>query len=164
MRHPNSDIANYRHGLCGTRLYKAWTNMRSRCYNEKRWDYPYYGGRGIKVCLGLYESAANLRAVVGDVPPKTSLNRIDNNLHYSCGECTECHKYHWPLNIEWASKSVQMRNTRGNRKLTLNGVTKSMIDWAEILKIDYDKIRLRLSRGWSDEDALSINDFRKVSR
>ena len=33
------------------RIYHVWTTMRQRCNNPKAKAYPYYGGRGIKVCL-----------------------------------------------------------------------------------------------------------------
>lgn len=32
------------------RLYQTWKNMRQRCNNPKRKDYPRYGGRGISIC------------------------------------------------------------------------------------------------------------------
>ena len=30
--------------------YKIWAGMRGRCNNPRNQDYPYYGGRGIRVC------------------------------------------------------------------------------------------------------------------
>lgn len=38
------------HGLSNHPLYRAWTEMNRRCYNEKRDNYARYGGRGITVC------------------------------------------------------------------------------------------------------------------
>ena len=38
------------HGLSGTRLYRIWKGMISRCYDEKSVAYENYGGRGISIC------------------------------------------------------------------------------------------------------------------
>jgi len=38
------------HGDCGTRLYRIWQGIKSRCNSKTSSGYKYYGGRGIKVC------------------------------------------------------------------------------------------------------------------
>src|SRR6478609_2915478 len=42
--------SNTKHLSCGTRAYRAWSNMKSRCLDENHPDFKHYGGRGIKVC------------------------------------------------------------------------------------------------------------------
>lgn len=39
--------SHYKHGMCKTRLYRIWTNMRSRCDRPNNDNYKWYGGRGI---------------------------------------------------------------------------------------------------------------------
>jgi len=39
-----------KHGLKSHKTYKLWLNMKERCYNDKKSNYKYYGGRGIIVC------------------------------------------------------------------------------------------------------------------
>lgn len=39
-----------KHGMFGTRIYKIWSGMKDRCYNENLKSYKDYGGRGITVC------------------------------------------------------------------------------------------------------------------
>lgn len=39
-----------KHGLCGTRIYTEWVNMKSRCLYESHASYDSYGGRGITIC------------------------------------------------------------------------------------------------------------------
>ena len=41
---------NIKHGGFGTRLYKIWEGMKSRCLNSNRKAYKNYGGRGITIC------------------------------------------------------------------------------------------------------------------
>lgn len=38
------------HGESGTRLYKIWQGMRSRCSNANNRSWKDYGGRGVRVC------------------------------------------------------------------------------------------------------------------
>ena len=49
--------AKTKHGEAGglivgkrTKLYRTWSNMKTRCYNKKVRSYHDYGLRGIKVC------------------------------------------------------------------------------------------------------------------
>lgn len=44
------------HGMTGTRIYKMWHNMRSRCKNPNATKYYLYGGKGISVCKEWDES------------------------------------------------------------------------------------------------------------
>lgn len=39
-----------KHGMCGTRIYKTYDDMKKRCYNPNSANYRFYGARNIKVC------------------------------------------------------------------------------------------------------------------
>lgn len=41
---------NTKHGGYGTRLYRIWDSMKSRCRNPNSISYPDYGGKGITIC------------------------------------------------------------------------------------------------------------------
>jgi len=41
---------NHRHGGARTRLHQIWKHMRQRTMNPKALAFPWYGGRGIKIC------------------------------------------------------------------------------------------------------------------
>lgn len=75
--------------------------------------------------------------------PKHQIDRIDVNGNYEPGNC------------RWVTKSQNMRNTRVNRLLTLDGRTLSVAAWAEEIGISDSTIRTRLHRGKSTADALS---------
>jgi hypothetical protein len=106
-------LANLGHGCTGIHLYVVWRSMLARCYNAKHISYRYYGGRGITVCQGLHKFE-NFRADFGDHPPPgMSVDRIDNDGHYSCGKCEECRANNWRLNCRWATPLQQRHNRRG---------------------------------------------------
>lgn len=96
----------FKHGetrrLANTKEYIAWNGMMQRCYNENYISYPYYGGRGIKVCDRWRNSYENFLADMGRAPSKNhSLDRFpDNNADYGPGNC------------RWATLAEQAKNRR----------------------------------------------------
>ena len=79
--------------------YRAWQNMKNRCYNKRDKNYPYYGGRGIRVCDRWVDSVANFIADMGRRPSDDlTLDRIDPHKDYEPGNC------------RWATREVQSRN------------------------------------------------------
>lgn len=74
------------HGLSSSSVYKIWQGMHQRCSNSKDKNYPIYGGRGIKVCKrwGKFEA---FYEDMGDRPEGKSIDRKNNNGHYSKRNC-----------------------------------------------------------------------------
>jgi hypothetical protein len=124
--------------------YKAWIDMRTRCYRANHVDFPNYGARGIRVCARWRRDFPAFLADVGRKPsPRHSLDRIDNNRHYE------------PGNIRWATVREQNRNRRNNVFLTAFGRTQCLTDWAAECRMSLTTIRSRMKRGWSVERALT---------
>jgi hypothetical protein len=68
--------------------YRAWCNMKNRCYNPNFIQHEDYAGRGIKICDRWLESFEHFLADVGLRPsPKHSLHRINNDGDYSSENC-----------------------------------------------------------------------------
>lgn len=120
----------------------AWHGMLARCANPRHKSYASYGGRGIAVCER-WQQFSNFFADMGERPVGHSLDRINNEGPYS------------PDNCRWAPRTVQMRNTRSNRFLTLDGVTKTLAEWGVHTGIATETIWDRLNNGWSVSDALT---------
>lgn len=87
------------HGMTGTPEYRSWYHMLDRCNNPSDFDYPNYGGRGIKVCPE-WHSFENFYADMGARPEGLTLERVDNERGYS------------PDNCVWADRYQQSGNAR----------------------------------------------------
>lgn len=134
--------ANITHGLSNTVVYRAWKSMRERCGRPSHNQYADYGGRGIQVC-DRWHTFTNFVADMGHPPPKTSLDRIDNNGDYE------------PANCRWATASEQQNNRRSTVKHAINGVEKSVSQWARDAGLSPACVFQRLRAGWLFERAIS---------
>lgn len=92
------------HDLWGTKVYKCWDNMRSRCLNPNATGYKNWGGRGIKIhepwihSFDLFYQYVSKLEHFGE--KGYSLDRINNDGNYE------------PGNLRWATRSEQSRNQR----------------------------------------------------
>lgn len=84
----------------GTSTYVSWASMRQRCSAKPgEHHYPYYAGRGIRVCER-WDSFENFLADMGERPPGMTLDRIDVDGSYA------------PSNCRWADAKTQRSNRR----------------------------------------------------
>jgi hypothetical protein len=68
------------------------------------------------------ETPANVVALIGERPSRRmQIDRKDNNLGYTCGQCAECLAKMWPLNIQWSNRMNQNRNKRNNVRFEYQG-------------------------------------------
>lgn len=141
--------ANTRHGGCrdgrATREYTTWAGMNQRCYDPKTKAYHRYGGRGITVCDRWRNSFEAFLEDMGKKPAGMSIDRIDNNGNYEPGNC------------RWATQREQTRNQRTNRWVTVNGETRVLVEWCEMVGLKQKLVLLRLHRGWTPEEALGFS-------
>lgn len=95
------------------KLRGRWEQIMSRCYDKKSKVYKHYGARGIYVEEKFKDCVVFCR-YVSTLPDygnkeKYQLDRIDNNKGYEEG------------NLRWVTPSINNRNTRRNRIITLYG-------------------------------------------
>jgi hypothetical protein len=131
------------HGLSKTKLYKVWSWMLTRCYNEKCEHYKDYGGRGIGVSDEWRSDFLNFyNDMAPGYKPGLELDRIEVNGDYSKGNC------------RWATDKQNARNKRNTTYLTIDGVTKPLGDWAEISGRWYQNIHRSLRQGKSHKESV----------
>jgi len=135
--------ANATHLLTHSSEYIAWVNMKARCHNTEREDYNNYGGRGILVCQKWLDSFEAFFADMGPRPPGKSLDRKDVNGNYT------------PDNCQWATLIEQANNTRANRYVEIDGVTRSLKQWCDERGLSYKAIHQRIRRGATPIEALT---------
>ena len=106
-------------------------------------------------CEG-FKVFTNFLAAVGNRPsPKHTLDRIDNDRGYSCGQCDDCHSRGETANCRWATMKEQSLNKRNNRLVTFNGETKPVAAWAEQYGLPYHVLHRRIHKGWPAQRALN---------
>lgn len=117
--------------------YTVWQGVKRRCYNRRDKRYDDYGGRGIRMCDRWRNSFAAFLEDMGVRPsPAHQLERKDNDGHYEKDNC------------RWATRKEQARNKRNNRIITaVDGTSRCLAEWAELLRLDGRVIQSLLRRG-----------------
>ena len=133
------------HGHRNSRLYRIWSNIKTRCYNQNDPHFNRYGGRGITVCdewkndfKAFYDWAMS-----NGYQDDLTIDRIDNDGNYE------------PCNCRWVTVKEQNRNKRNVKFITYDGRTQTIPEWTKEFGLGKETIRERLKRGWSDEEALT---------
>lgn len=132
------------HHQTGTRLYNIWSGMKQRCYYLDHVDYLNYGGRGIEVCEEWRNDFLAFKkwSEENGYRDNLSIDRIDVNGNYE------------PSNCKWSTLKEQSRNKRDTLLLTVDGVTKPLVEWCELRNIPYATAYYRYHRGMSAENVL----------
>ena len=131
-----------------TSEYKTWGKMKDRCYNNKFRYYPYYGGRGIKVCdrwLGEHGFINFIKDMGPKPTPKHSIDRIDVNGNYE------------PNNCRWATNYEQKRNTTRNIWIEYKGEKLVANDWSKKLGISFWRIQYHFRKGRSLSEIIEMD-------
>lgn len=126
--------------------HSSWQAMKARCLYPKHQAFHRYGGRGIKVCdrwLGK-EGYQNFVADMGRRPSLDySLDRINQNGDYT------------PSNCRWATRLEQQANQRSCVYIDWQGSKIPVSEAARIAGLAESTLRLRISKGWTIERAMT---------
>jgi hypothetical protein len=149
IQKPYENKIKSKYGVYHTQLLHIYKQILRRCGDPSDVNYHNYGGRGIEVCkewakdfIVFYDWAISNGWLKGK-----EIDRENNNEGYS------------PSNCRIVTKSVNARNRRDNRVIELDGVSMTMIEWAEKTGIEYDVIRYRLDQNWPPELVFSKETF-----
>lgn len=120
--------------------------MKARCCDPNNPSFEHYGGRGISVYAGWMDDFKSFYDHASSLPhygeAGRTLDRIDNDRGYE------------PGNVQWGTAEMQRRNQRRNRKITIDGRTLTISEWADVMGIRMRTITYRLNSGWSERDAV----------
>lgn len=134
----NREVITNPNKVRNEKLYAVWNGMKQRCANKNDKKYRHYGGRGIRVCdewRSDYSAFKNWSEENG-YKPGLSIDRENNDGPYS------------PNNCRWVTTKIQNSNNRRNRKLTIDGLTKTITEWAESTGVKPSTITRRIELGW----------------
>lgn len=121
------------HGLSSLSEYSVWSKMIRRCTDPKSPNWRHYGGRGIRVDKRWLDLKTFLEDM-GPRPEGTTLGRIDNEGDYAPGNC------------RWETPEQQANNKRTTRRLTFNGRTQSLSQWARDAGMPVETLFARLKK------------------
>jgi hypothetical protein len=117
-----------------SRTYQSWDGIIQRCCNPNCVAYLKYGARGIKVCER-WRDFKNFLADMGERPLDKTIDRIDSKKGY------------YPENCRWATRLEQGQNTSRNIRITMNGKTLVLSEWARRLNVHRNTLGYRYHRG-----------------
>ncbi len=138
---------NTTHGLSKNPGYHSWHSMMTRCYVPEHDSYANYGGRGISVCKR-WHKPENFLLDMGTPDSGMQIDRVHSDGNYELGNC------------KWSSPKENSNNKRNTRWITVNGVTKTASEWAEVNGVPLKTIHVRLHRGWSESKAVQSTNFK----
>lgn len=142
-------FTNRTHGLRYTRQYRIFHHMKDRCYNPNDSHYDDYGGRGIRICDEWLQDFKTFYgwSLKNGYRDDLTIERIDVNGNYEPSNCT------------WIKLEEQSENRRCNIRITYNGKTQNLKQWADELGMNYIGLYQRIVvRGWNAERAFSAKE------
>lgn len=132
------------HKSSKTRLFTIWMSMIHRCENPTNTAYRNYGKRGIRVCPEWHEFVTFQEwAIQNGYNENLSIDRINNEQGYN------------PSNCRWVTMKEQQNNRTNNRIIEINGIKKTMAQWADETGISTRTIWYRLSVGKTGEEIIA---------
>lgn len=120
-------------------LYKAWGQIKYRCYCDRSRQYKHYGAVGISMCeewrndfMAFYNWSIENGWAKGLV-----IDRFPN-----------MYGNYEPSNCRWVSQTLNNRNKKTNIYITISGVTKCLAEWAEDKGLRYKVLYMRVKTNW----------------
>lgn len=144
-RKKGSEANRTKHGLHGTRLYRIWKQIKTRCHNPNSDDWKDYGGRGITICNEWDNNFTNFYnwSIKNGYDDTKTIDRIDVNGNYE------------PSNCRWETMKHQANNKRNNHFIVIDGETTTCSEWIEASGICRATFYQRLRKGKTGQELIS---------
>lgn len=133
------------HGMTRTRLYRIWSNMKSRCYNENVPCFTRYGAEGKFVCSEWADSFESFRdwSLTHGYRDDLTIERIDGNKGYT------------PDNCKWATLEEQANNKRNNHIVEVDGNKMTLAQFARKYGLKYKRVEKQINKdGYTADEIL----------
>lgn len=116
--------------------YSTYRSMMDRCYRKGAANYSRYGGRGITVCDEWQDiETFAVWCEHSGYKQGLTIDRIDVNGNYC------------PSNCRWATRKQQANNRANTVYVTIDGITKTISEWAEFSGLSRKTINSRYCDG-----------------
>lgn len=128
-------------------LYRRWSDIKTRCYNERSRNYTNYGKKGVRMDSKWRDSYEEFKkwALINGYKEELTIDRIDNDGNYE------------PDNCRWVDMNVQANNKSNNVIIEIDGIRKNITEWANSYGIEPSLPFARYSRGVRGEEIFSDN-------
>lgn len=133
---------NRTHGMGKTKINYVWLDMKARCLNPNHKRYKDYGGRGITIQKEWQDFLGFYNDMKDTYREGLTIDRIDNNKGYSKENC------------RWVSMVTQNNNKRNSAYETVDGITATRSELADLYGVPRCTFYWRLSKGMTVEEAL----------
>ena len=162
LRKENTKNMRSKHGLRNTQIYRTWANIKTRCYNPNKDTFNYYGGRNVEMCQDWKEDFIELKDEVEasglHISGIESVNIHDAIKVGSPDRDLYIDNYIQTLenNCRWVTMKEQQNNKLNNHYIMYEGQKHTLMEWSEILNINYRTLHKRLMYlNWSIEKAFT---------
>jgi len=143
-----------KHGLNKHPLYRIWAKVKTRCYDPKAKEYPNYGGRGVVMCDDWKDNPKSFIEWCINNGWQKGLDIDKDILAEKLGAEPLLYS---PERCQFVTRKENLNNKRDNVRVTYNGITKTIAQWAEQTGIKRDCLRYRIQiMKWPLEEALTI--------
>lgn len=143
------------HNLSKTPLYEVWRGMKQRCYYPKAPMYYLYGGNGVVVCdewlndfKCFYDWAIANGWEKGLHLDKDKLSPFPTGKIYSPKFCC------------FLTPKENSRIRENVIRLEYKGEIRTLVEWSEILGLNFKRLRNRYFSGWETERILETPAIR----
>jgi hypothetical protein len=135
LQQKHISVLSLKHSLSKSRQYKCWHDMKTRCNDLKCPQYKNYGMRGIVYDIKWETFEGFWKDMAEGYSDNLTLDRINVNKNYTKDNC------------RWTTQKRQGNNKRNNHYITYKNITHTLMEWSEILDMNYNTLKSKIRKG-----------------